>query len=66
MSRKTGKDDPMPVAGGTPARDRAVSDIKRRQIDRAMKMAFEETLNEPLPDDLARLVDALKKKERGE
>lgn len=56
----------MPVAGGTPARDRAVSDIKRRQIDRAMKMAFEETLNEPLPDDLARLVDALKKKERGE
>lgn len=36
---------------------------KREQIERNLKRVYDETLNEPLPDKLAELLERLRKKE---
>lgn len=40
-------------------------DVKARIADN-LKRAFDDVANEPVPDDLLRLLDALAKKEKGE
>lgn len=64
MGSDDAKEDGM-LDGDVKPKRLSLQEEKRRQIDRNMKLAFEETLAEPLSDKLADLVTALKKKERG-
>lgn len=43
-------------------KDGSEPDRKRDQIERNLKRVYDETLNEPLPDRLAELLEQLKKK----
>lgn len=43
-------------------KDRPEPNHKRDQIERNLKRVYDETLNEPLPDKLADLLEQLRKK----